>query len=178
MRVTPTATPLLALAAALTLCAGVAVAQTPTPGATADMKDAKGQDVGRITLWQHPGGVVIRGELTGLPPGWHAVHIHAAGKCEPDFAAAGGHFNPANVKHGLAGKEPHAGDLPNFYVDERGAGRFEAFTHGVTMNDGGANGLFGPNGTSFIVHARGDDYLTDPAGNSGDRIACGVIKKG
>ena len=165
------------VAAALALCAGTALAQS-APGATAALKDTQGKAVGTLTLTQQPGGIVIRGELEGLPPGWHAIHIHAAGKCEPDFTAAGGHFNPAGVKHGLAGKEPHAGDLPNFFVDERGHGRFEAFTHGVTMTDGAANGLFGANGTSFIVHAKGDDYVTDPAGASGDRIACGVIKKG
>jgi len=166
-----------AVAAGLALCAGGAFAQG-TPGATAEMKDAQGKAMGKMTLTQQPNGVVIRGELDGLSPGWHAIHIHAAGKCEPDFAAAGGHFNPASVKHGLADKEPHAGDLPNFFVDERGHARFEAFTHGVTLKDGAANGLFGPNGTSFIVHAKGDDYVTDPAGASGDRVACGVIKKG
>jgi len=168
---------LAAAAAALALGAGIAMAQTAGPTATAAMKDAQGKALGKMTLTQQPGGVVIRGELDGLPPGWHAIHIHANGKCEPDFGAAGGHFNPAGVKHGLTGKEPHAGDLPNFFVDERGHARFEAMTHGVSMNDG-ANSLFGPNGTSFIIHAKGDDYVTDPAGNSGDRIACGVITKG
>lgn len=166
-----------AVTAALMLSAGSASAQS-MPGASAAMKDMAGKDLGKITLTQHPGGVVIRGELEGLPAGWHAFHIHAAGKCEPDFAAAGGHFNPNNAKHGLAGKEPHGGDLPGFYVDERGHARFEAFTHGVSLNDGAANGLFGAAGTSFIIHAKTDDYATDPAGNSGDRIACGVIKKG
>ena len=166
-----------AVAAALALCAGSALAQS-MPSASAAVKDPAGKEVGKLTLTQQPGGVVIRGELDGLPPGWHAIHIHAAGKCEPDFAAAGGHFNPANVKHGLAGKEPHAGDLPNFFVDERGHARFEAFTHGVSLNDGAANGLFGTNGTAIVIHAKGDDYVTDPAGASGDRIACGVIKKG
>lgn len=166
-----------AAAAVLALGAGTALAQG-TGGATAAMKDAAGKDIGTLTLTPQPGGVVIRGELDGLPPGWHAVHIHAIGKCAPDFAAAGGHFNPAGVKHGLAGKEPHAGDLPNFFVDERGHGRFEAFTHGVTLADGATNGLFGPAGTAFIVHAKGDDYVTDPAGASGDRIACGVVTKG
>ncbi|HYG86409.1 MAG TPA: superoxide dismutase family protein [Azospirillum sp.] len=177
MRVIATAAPLLAVGAAFVLCASIASAQT-APGATATMKDTKGQNLGKITLTQHPFGVVLRGELDGLPPGWHAIHIHAAGKCEPDFAAAGPHFNPANVKHGLAGKEPHAGDLPNFYVDERGHGRFEAMTPGVTMRDGAPNSVFGPNGTAIIVHAKSDDYATDPAGDSGDRIACGVIRKG
>ncbi len=167
------------------LGSGMASAQTAAPGAapaataaTAIIKDSKGQTLGKVMLTAYAGGVVIRGELDGMPPGWHAIHIHANGKCEPDFAAAGGHFNPANVKHGLGGKEPHAGDLPNFFVDDRGHARFEGMTHGVTMTDGAANNLFGPNGTSFIIHAKGDDYVTDPAGASGDRIACGVITKG
>lgn len=165
------------IAAAAALCAGSALAQG-APGASAAMQDPQGKAMGTLTLTQQPGGVVIRGELDGLPPGWHAIHIHAAGKCAPDFAAAGGHFNPAGVKHGLAGKEPHAGDLPNVFADERGHARFETFTHGVTLADGAANSLFGPNGTAFIIHAKGDDYVTDPAGASGDRIACGVVKKG
>lgn len=166
-----------AAATVLALAAGSALAQGGT-GASAALKDSAGKDLGTLTLTQQPGGVVLRGELAGLPPGWHAVHIHTAGKCEPDFAAAGGHFNPGGAKHGLAGHPPHAGDLPNVFADERGQARFETFTHGVTLADGAANSLFGPNGTSIVVHAKADDYLTDPAGASGDRIACGVVKKG
>ena len=167
---------LLATAAAvMALVAGTALAQS-APTASAALKDAKGKDLGTVTLTQKPGGVVVRGELQGLPPGWHAIHIHAAGKCEPDFAAAGGHFNPNTVKHGLTGNQPHAGDLPNIFADQQGNAKFEAFTHGVSTSDG-ANSLFGGDGTAIIVHAGADDYVTDPAGASGDRIACGVIKK-
>ncbi|HYD70631.1 superoxide dismutase family protein [Azospirillum sp.] len=172
---TITACATAAAAAVLLLGIGAASAQTPAT-AKAAMKDAQGKALGTVTLQQHPHGVVIRGELDNVAPGWHAVHIHAVGKCEPDFAAAGGHFNPTNAKHGMGATEMHAGDLPNFFVDERGHARFEMMTHRVSLTDGPSN-VFDADGASLIVHAGVDDYATDPAGNSGNRIACGVIAK-
>lgn len=161
-------------ATALLALTGTAAAQD---AATARLADAKGKALGTVSLTQHPHGVIVRGELTDLPPGWHAIHIHAVGKCEPDFAAAGGHFNPGNAQHGLDANPMHAGDLPNIHADERGQARFEAISPLFTLSSGGTS-LFDQDGASVVVHARPDDYAGEPAGNSGDRIACGVVSKG
>ena len=144
--------------------------------AHAELRDLQGKPVGRAALTQVPEGVLIRAEFTGLPPGVHAMHIHAAGKCEPPFKSAGGHFNPGGGHHGLMNPSFHAGDLPNIHAGADGKAAVEAFTTAVKLNRG-KNGLFGPDGTSLVVHAGPDDYRSDPAGNSGDRIACGVIAR-
>jgi Cu-Zn family superoxide dismutase len=111
-----------------------------------------------------------------LTPGLHAVHVHAVGKCEgPAFASAGGHFNPAQKKHGFKSPDgPHAGDLPNMLVAKDGSGRFEALTDAITLRPGPTS-VFDSDGSAIVVHAASDDDMTDPAGNSGDRVACGVI---
>jgi len=162
----------ISLVAALALAAllGAAEAQQPAPGATATIKDRDGKTLGEAKLAQMEQGLVVHLELEGLPPGWHGVHVHGAGKCEPPFASAGGHFNPANRKHGLGAEGSHAGDLPNIFADPSGHARAELVAHGVKLAD-----LRGPSGASIVVHAKEDDYATDPAGNSGDRIACGVV---
>lgn len=168
------------LGAALALIAplGGHAQSTPKERATAhaDLRDLQGKPVGRATLTQFPDGVLIRAELTGLPPGPHGMHIHAAAKCEPPFKSAGGHFNPGGSHHGLMNSGFHAGDLPNAHVLGNGEAVVEAFTTAVTL-DTGKSGLFGSEGTSLVVHAGPDDYKSDPAGNSGDRIACGVITR-
>jgi superoxide dismutase, Cu-Zn family len=116
--------------------------------------------------------------LTGLPPGLHAVHIHSVGKCEaPAFASAGAHFNPLNKKHGLKSTDgPHAGDLPDLYVNKDDAGRYEVLAESVTLRAGKLS-VFEPEGKAIVIHATSDDNITDPSGNSGDRIACAVITK-
>lgn len=145
---------------------------------TATIVDAKGADVGAAILTEGPDGVTIAANVTDLSPGKHGIHIHAAGKCDPpDFQTAGGHFNPFGKKHGLKNPEgPHAGDLPNLDVGPDGKGRLEAKVGGLTLAKEGLSSLFGPNGTAVVIHAGPDDDMTDPAGGSGARIACGVIK--
>ncbi|MGE5360586.1 MAG: superoxide dismutase family protein [Bacteroidales bacterium] len=146
--------------------------------ARADVKDAKGAAVGTVQLTETPAGVLMHGSLGGLPPGAHAFHIHEAGKCDPpDFKTAGGHFNPGGQHHGFASTQgAHAGDLPNLFVPESGKVEFDALAKGVTLAPGPTS-LFGPSGTALVIHASADDYKTDPAGNAGARVACGVIVK-
>jgi len=120
--------------------------------------------------------VLVRVDAKGLTPGLHAVHVHAVGKCDgPAFISAGGHFNPAGKKQGLKSTDgPHAGDLPNMLVAKDGAGRFEALTDAITLRAGGLS-IFDTDGSAMVVHAGADDNMTDPTGNSGDRVACGII---
>jgi Cu-Zn family superoxide dismutase len=129
-------------------------------------------------LTQTGKGVRINLTITNLPAGVHAIHVHNVGKCEgPAFASAGGHFNPEMKMHGKDNPQgPHAGDLPNFTVAKNGTGKATIVAEKVTLADG-ANSVFHQGGTALVVHAGPDDYKTDPAGNSGDRMACGVISK-
>ena len=152
--------------------ASPAVAQS----AKATLKDQKGADVGTVDLTQTPAGVMLRLSLKGLPGGERAFHIHAAGRCEPPFTTAGGHFNPAGQKHGLLVGPGHAGDMPNLHVPANGVLVVEILNAAVTLEKGKPNSLSQSDGTSIVIHAGKDDYKSDPAGNAGDRIACGVIQ--
>ena len=148
------------------------------PTGSATIIDNNGQSVGSAMLAQGPNGVTISVVVSNLPPGKHGIHIHAAGKCDPpDFQTAGGHFNPFGKKHGLKNPEgPHAGDLPNLEVGPDGKGKMESTVGGLTLGKEGLSTLFPPSGTAVVIHEGPDDDMTDPAGNSGKRIACGVIK--
>ncbi len=166
------ATSILYLAGSLSVSGAV-----PKP-ATAELKDAKGQVVGTAKLKQTKRGVRISLAVRGLPAGTHALHIHAVGQCEaPGFTSAGGHFNPHGKKHGLNNPDgPHAGDMPNFTVGANGKGKTTYVDERVTLADG-ANSLFHQGGTALVIHEKADDNASDPAGNAGSRIACGVIEK-
>lgn len=150
-----------------------AAAQT----ATAALKDASGKAVGSANLTQTQSGVLINLSVKGLPPGEHAFHVHAVGKCEPPFTTAGGHFNPGNKKHGLLAAEGHhAGDMPNLHIPQSGDLVVEVMNTAITLEKGKPNSVYGPNGTAIVIHAGSDDYKTDPTGEAGGRIACGVIQ--
>ncbi len=141
--------------------------------------NSKGETIGDAMLTQQENGVKIKLTAENLPPGRHGFHIHDVGKCEkPDFQSAGGHFNPFKRQHGFKNPEgPHAGDLPNIEVGQDGKINTEVFASLVTLQQGKPNSLLDMDGTALMIHEKPDDYTTDPAGNAGDRIACGVIKK-
>jgi len=138
--------------------------------------DRAGKDAGTVDLTQTPHGVLLKLSLKGIPAGEHAFHVHAVGKCEPPFTSAGGHFNPGGKKHGMAAADgPHAGDMPNLYVPASGELVVEIANPAISLAKGQPNSVFDADGSAIIVHAGLDDYKTDPTGNAGDRIACGVI---
>ena len=147
--------------------------------ASATLVDAGGRDVGTVQLAEQPAGrVALTGTLHDLPPGPHGIHLHAVGQCDgaASFASAGAHFNPAARKHGLDEPEgPPAGDLPMVVVAADGRATLNATTDRVTLGDGPTS-LLDADGSALVLHAAADDQRTDPSGNSGARIACGVVK--
>ena len=151
-------------------------APAPVPGtsASATLRDLTGERVGTATLTDTYAGLLIAASVTNLGLGAHGIHLHSIGKCDPPFTSAGGHFNPLGKHHGFENPQgPHLGDLPNIDTPAAGALRFEVLVPGVTLR--GTNALLDADGASIVVHAGRDDYKTDPAGDSGSRIACGVI---
>ena len=170
---------LLALAIAVALPTVHPARAADATSARALLKNGQGADVGTALLKPVQGGVKVTVEVHGLPPGTHAFHVHAVGKCDdPEFKSAGPHFNPGNRKHGVRNPEGHhAGDLPNLVVGADGTGKAETIVTGVTLGEGPTS-LLGPQGTALVVHASPDDEVSDPAGNAGARIACGVVRSG
>lgn len=144
-----------------------------------ELKDVTDKKVGQIVLFENNTGVTVRLKAENLPPGKRAFHIHETGKCEkPDFKSAGSHYNPYQKEHGFDNPiGPHAGDLPNIEVGADGKIEVEINAPLVTLEEGKENSLKDLDGTAFIIHAGADDYSTDPAGNAGDRIVCGVLQK-
>ncbi|HVE42444.1 MAG TPA: superoxide dismutase family protein [Planctomycetota bacterium] len=158
-----------------------ACSDAPQPrvwGAWADLINTSGTKIGEVQFAEREkNGVVLRLQAWSLPPGSHGLHIHDSGTCEtPEFQTAGGHFNPFGKKHGLLNPQgPHAGDLPNLVVPSSGKIDVTFDLPSLTLRDG-HNSLLQRNGTSIVIHANPDDGISDPAGNSGARIACGVIR--
>ena len=156
-----------------------ASASLPTAAQSAKsmLKSVDGKDVGSVELTQALSGVLIRLSVKGLPAGEHAFHVHAVGKCEPPFTTAGGHFNPGNKKHGLMASEGHhAGDMPNLHIPSSGELTVEVVNDAITLEKGKTNSVFDADGSAIVIHASKDDYKTDPTGEAGGRIACGVIE--
>ena len=157
--------------------AGVTMSQAAAGGrvATATLRTTDGKDVGKVTIREQAGGLGVKLEVHDLAPGPHGAHLHTVGKCDaPDFASAGGHWNPTNMKHGSMNPQgPHEGDMPNLTVGADGKGSLTA-----TLAGGNFDALMDADGAAMVVHASQDDLKTDPSGNSGARLACGVLAKG
>ena len=154
----------------------------PMQTARAEMRDSAGRELGLVRVLMTSTGARVTGTLTGLPAGAHGFHFHENGRCDgttpTPFESAGGHYNPAGRQHGTLNPEgPHSGDLPNVTVGADGRLVLADTGVVVTMNETEKAGLFDADGSSLMIHARADDYRTNPSGNSGARIACGVVSR-
>jgi Cu-Zn family superoxide dismutase len=158
---------------ALALPMAVAAAGAGATHASATLRDLNGEVVGWAAFTEDARGLLhVNVQVRGLPEGLHGIHIHNTAACTPPFTTAGSHHNPLGETHGS-----HAGDLPNLAVNGAGAGHLDGTTNLATLTDGPTT-IFDANGSALIIHAGQDDYVTDPTGNSGARIACGVIVAG
>jgi superoxide dismutase, Cu-Zn family len=153
----------------------------PAGGVTVELQGRNGESMGGARLEPESDGVRVSIRVTGLTPNQeHGLHFHAVGRCEgPAFESAGGHFAPHGRQHGFENPQgPHAGDMPNLRANAEGVADTSFVTNTVRLASGVEQGLLQQGGTALVVHAQPDDYRTDPSGNSGDRIACGVIRCG
>lgn len=161
--------------AAAGLLMSAASAQEPATAA-AQLQGLNGEDHGSVSLSQTPHGVLLVATLRGLPEGVHGFHVHETGECEPPFKSAGGHFNPTDASHGLMNPDGmHAGDMPNIHVPASGDLQIEVLNPQLSLDPDEDGNLIDDDGSAILVHSGADDYTSDPAGNAGDRIACGVI---
>jgi Cu-Zn family superoxide dismutase len=161
------------IAAAVPLALGACeTTGEPTGGPVFALVNSAGQSVGSVRMWETPGGVTFRIAASGLPHGTHGIHVHTTGRCDtPAFTTAGPHWNPAGNKHGFNNPAgPHRGDLPNVTVAANGV-----LSEAVSLAGASFASLLDADGAALVLHAGPDDYATDPSGNSGDRIACGVL---
>lgn len=169
-------TPLSLLLASIVLTMTIQSANAAGEAATTTLKLADGQDAGTATFTEATAGVLIKLSLKGLPPGWHGIHVHEEGKCDGDLASAGAIHNPLGAQHGFLNEEgPAAGDLPNIHVAADGTASAEILSPLLSLSKEADDGLFDANGASLVIFENPDDHLTDPDGNSGKRIACGLI---
>lgn len=160
----------LAAALALTLALPAHAQET----ASAALSDPEGAALGEAILTETPHGLLIELVVSGLSPGEHAFHIHEAGDCSADdFTSAGGHFNPEGHAHGYLDPEGiHAGDLPNIFADDAGVAHVQTLAAGLTLGD-----VLDADGSALVIHAEADDYVSQPSGAAGGRVACGVIEQ-
>ncbi len=154
------------------ILAGATSTAQAADSAKADIRSADGKVIGSATLSDTPKGVLVTVSLKGAPEGVHAFHVHEVGKCEPPFKSAGAHFNPDHKKHGFVAAGPHAGDMPNLHIPADGGLEQEVLNPNLSLA-----GMLDSDGSAVILHAKADDYKSDPAGNAGDRVACGVVEK-
>jgi len=164
---------------ALTVILAACVYPDPQGGAPMPLINGAGQQIGTVTAYQSGGGVTFRLEAAGLPHGVHGLHVHSIGRCDPpDFSSAGPHWNPLDKMHGISNpKGPHAGDLSNVTVAANGvlSATVTLANADLTTPSGVPGALLDSDGAALVLHAAADDYMTDPSGNSGTRIACAVL---
>lgn len=167
----------LSAATLIGLASAASASAQSADGTATSIRNAQRQMVGSAVAGRHGGAMHVSLTVRGFAPGSYAVHLHQIGRCEaPAFASAGAHWNPAERQHGrLNPHGPHLGDLPNLQVRPNGAGRIDFDVPVPAGTVAGANPLLDADGTSIVIHAAADDERTDPSGNSGDRIACGVL---
>ncbi|PEQ10830.1 CRISPR-associated protein Csn1 [Novosphingobium sp. PC22D] len=146
--------------------------------ASAPIMDVEGNEIGTAKLKQTPTGVLVTVSAKGLSEGEHGFHLHEKGVCDAStkFASAGGHYNPGASEHGLLVKDgPHGGDMPNQYADGSGMLMAEVLNTGVSLDKAAANTIYDADGTALVIHAKADDYMSQPSGAAGDRVACAVV---
>jgi Cu-Zn family superoxide dismutase len=173
---------LIVAAAALSGCASAPSSLKRVAVAYATIANTAGEQKGTAELWQDADNAVhVDVQVTGMKPGPHGIHFHATGVCDGSggtpFASAGGHYNPIGRQHGLDNPAgPHAGDAPNFTVSADGTGRAAFTTDRISLTEGSTS-LFDEDGSAIVIHAAADDQMSQPSGNSGARVACGVVKR-